>query len=90
MHASLSRAEARAIGLRHYFTGKPCCHGHVAPRYVAQGSCVECHAADHETWRLKRTPALKQRDRFKKLRTQARRKGYAAAPHERDCPPRTR
>jgi Autographiviridae endonuclease VII len=36
-----SRAEAYELGLTHYFTGKPCKHGHVAPRFV-KGSCFEC------------------------------------------------
>jgi hypothetical protein len=37
----ISRAEAKAQGLTHYFTGKPCKNGHVAKRLVA-GACVEC------------------------------------------------
>jgi hypothetical protein len=37
----ITRAEARAQGLTHYFTGKPCKQGHIAQRYV-QGSCTEC------------------------------------------------
>lgn len=35
-------AEARARRLRHYFTGRPCIHGHVARRYVSTGTCAEC------------------------------------------------
>jgi len=36
-----TRAEAKAIGATHYFTGEPCKHGHIAPRKV-KGACVEC------------------------------------------------
>jgi len=36
-----SRAEAKATGASHYFTGEPCKHGHVAPR-KAKGACVVC------------------------------------------------
>ncbi len=36
-----SRAEAKATGAPHYFTGEPCKHGHVAPRKT-KGACVEC------------------------------------------------
>jgi len=36
-----TRAEAKATGASHYFTGKPCKHGHVAPRKT-KGACVEC------------------------------------------------
>lgn len=37
----ISRAEAKALGLKRYFTGNPCKHGHVAIRLVA-GDCIEC------------------------------------------------
>jgi hypothetical protein len=36
-----SRAEAKATGATHYFTGEPCKNGHVAPRKT-KGSCTEC------------------------------------------------
>jgi 5-methylcytosine-specific restriction endonuclease McrA len=36
-----TRAEAKATGAKHYFTGEPCKHGHIAPRKT-KGSCVEC------------------------------------------------
>lgn len=39
----ISRAEARKLGLRHYFTGKPCKHGHIAQRFVSRWICVECN-----------------------------------------------
>lgn len=40
----LSRSDAIARQQRHYFTGRPCKHGHVAPRYVQSCTCVECIA----------------------------------------------
>ena len=36
-----TRAEAKAIGAKYYFTGEPCKHGHIAPRKT-KGACVEC------------------------------------------------
>lgn len=36
-----TRTEAKRIGARKYFTGKPCGRGHVAPRYT-KGECVAC------------------------------------------------
>jgi len=36
-----TRAEAKAAGAKHYFTGEPCKHGHIAPRKT-KGACVEC------------------------------------------------
>ena len=40
-----TRAEAKAIGASHYFTGEPCKHGHIAPRLV-KGTCVECRKVE--------------------------------------------
>jgi 5-methylcytosine-specific restriction endonuclease McrA len=36
-----TRAEAKATGVKYYFTGEPCKHGHIAPRKT-KGACVEC------------------------------------------------
>lgn len=42
-HAIISRAEAKAQGLKRYFDGVPCPHGHISEREVANGNkCVEC------------------------------------------------
>ena len=47
-----TRKAAMAVGAKKYFTGKPCKHGHVKPRYVA-GECTGCQAAYNEAryWR---------------------------------------
>lgn len=37
-----SRKEAKELGLKRYFTGKPCKHGHVAERVSSNGKCVDC------------------------------------------------
>ena len=39
-----TREEARAQGLDRFFTGAPCIHGHIAPRYVSTTNCVQCQA----------------------------------------------
>jgi hypothetical protein len=41
----ISRAEAGALGLKRYFTGKTCKHGHICERYVSSSVCVECMVA---------------------------------------------
>lgn len=38
----ISRADAVIAGQTHYFTGRPCVRGHVGPRFVSTGNCVEC------------------------------------------------
>jgi hypothetical protein len=40
-----SRAEAKALGATHYFTGVACSRGHTAPRKT-KGSCIECMRED--------------------------------------------
>jgi hypothetical protein len=42
---SISWSEAKALGRKRYFTGKPCKHGHVAERQVPNGNCCECKRA---------------------------------------------
>ncbi len=38
----ISRKDAKAKGLKRYFTGKPCKHGHIAEKTTVNGSCVDC------------------------------------------------
>lgn len=40
----ISRKKAREQGLKRYFTGKACKHGHVAERRVSESLCVVCKA----------------------------------------------
>lgn len=40
-----TRKEAMASGASHYFTGQPCCRGHIALRKT-KGACVECVRED--------------------------------------------
>lgn len=39
---AITREEAKAAGLKRYFTGEPCGKGHVADRSVSNRSCLEC------------------------------------------------
>jgi hypothetical protein len=38
----ITRAEAKALGLKRYFTGEPCKHGHVCERTLASRCCLMC------------------------------------------------
>jgi len=38
----ITRKEAKSQGLSRYFTGKPCCNGHVAERQTSKGGCIDC------------------------------------------------
>lgn len=47
----ITRMEARAKGAVRYFTGKPCCRGHVAERYVSTLQCAECIGRYANEWK---------------------------------------
>ena len=38
----ISQVDAASAGLIHYFTGVPCKHGHLSPRYTKATTCCEC------------------------------------------------
>jgi hypothetical protein len=38
----VSRSEAKEQGLKRYFTGVPCCNGHLSNRQVSDRNCCEC------------------------------------------------
>jgi hypothetical protein len=42
----ISYHEARARGLKRYFTGKPCKYGHIAQRHVSNRKCIGCERSD--------------------------------------------
>jgi HNH endonuclease len=48
----IMREEARQAGLKRYFVGEPCKHGHVAPRLVRDNACLECRRIGTNKWRL--------------------------------------
>jgi hypothetical protein len=38
----VSRKEAAAKNLKHYFSGRPCPAGHISKRFVSSGTCFTC------------------------------------------------
>ena len=59
----ISRDEARALGLKHFFTGKPCKYGHVAERRVGNYACMECDRARALAWRDANLEKARERER---------------------------
>lgn len=39
----MTRSEAKSVGLKTYYTGKACKHGHVSERLVSNLTCSECN-----------------------------------------------
>ena len=59
----IGRDEARALGLKRFFTGKPCKHGHVAERSVSSHECMECDRARALEWRAANLEKARERER---------------------------
>jgi hypothetical protein len=51
-HTIIPRKDAIARGLKRYFTGKPCKHGHVRERFINTRVCVECNRVFQVKWYL--------------------------------------
>ncbi len=47
-----SRKEAIELGLKRYFTGKPCKRSHVSERFVNKSTCVICQKERNKTLRV--------------------------------------
>jgi len=62
-----TRAEARATGASHYFTGLPCKHGHIAPRKT-KGVCVECLKDEWRAAAEKRVDYFKEYNQREKVK----------------------
>jgi hypothetical protein len=44
MYTIIGKAEAKAAGLKNYFTGEPCPKGHIALRYLNSSKCQKCNS----------------------------------------------
>ena len=54
---------ARRLGLKSFFTGKPCRNGHIGPRYTSTGVCCACNAKNTRVWRLANPEKERKRER---------------------------
>jgi hypothetical protein len=58
---TISRDEAIAKGLKRFFTGVPCKHGHVCERYTKIGNeCVECSRLSKQRQRARDPERVRQ------------------------------
>jgi len=57
----ITKGDARVQGLKRFFTGQPCRHGHIAERLVSDGKCMECAREQQRT--RPRTPEQIERQR---------------------------
>ena len=57
----ISRAKAKAQGLKRYFTGKPCKQGHTVERNTASGHCMECDRVRANEFRINNPEVISER-----------------------------
>jgi hypothetical protein len=67
----ITRDGARALGLKRFFTGEPCKHGHVVERYVRGGGCVECVREQKREWRTADLEKVREEERERARRYRA-------------------
>jgi 5-methylcytosine-specific restriction endonuclease McrA len=58
------RSEAKSLGLKRYYTGKPCPKDHLGDRFVSTGSCCVCIAAKTERWRIANADLIRAYSRY--------------------------
>jgi hypothetical protein len=63
----ISRKQAQAQGLKHYFTGKPCKSDHVCARHVAGYICMECNKERQQNQRDTRGMILNQQRKDREI-----------------------
>lgn len=63
----ISRTEAKAIGLKRYFTGVPCKKGHISERQVCSWGCMACKSEAARDTRLADIDAARARDRERRV-----------------------
>lgn len=59
----LSRKDALAQGLKRYFTGTPCKHGHIAERLTASHACHPCSLERAKKWRAANKDKVRESNR---------------------------
>jgi len=62
----ITKAQAREAGEKFYFTGIPCRRGHTVVRFVSDGSCTECKAAQSHEWYSDKPRAAAKRTRWRR------------------------
>jgi hypothetical protein len=76
----ITKKEAKSLGLKFYYTGKPCKHGHLVERLVKGGMCKECRDIANSHYREEDREKYNEYCRTKKklsYSTEKRRISYA-------------
>ena len=55
-----TQLEAARMGMKEYYTGRPCKHGHIAERWAMNGACKECARIRSVNWQRGRRALIKR------------------------------
>lgn len=81
----VTRVEAKARGLKRFFTGVPCKLGHISERRLSDGTCLECGAIQRHIWKAYNRERLNAAEREANKRNpdaaKARTERYRNTPH---------
>jgi hypothetical protein len=72
---TISRETAIQLGLKRYFTGVPCIHGHISERLVKThggGECVACNRLSQKKHKERNLERVRLRNRLAKQKQRAR------------------
>lgn len=59
----INRKEAKQLGLKRYFTGKACVHGHISERFTNDGKCRECSRISPSREKFRDRDAKKRKEK---------------------------
>lgn len=77
MDEIISRKDAKARGLKRYFTGNPCPKGHVCGRFVSNCACVECGLIRSIIWDNSHREHIKEYDAKRYAKNPEKGKAYS-------------
>lgn len=80
----ISRQDAKALGLKRYFTGTPCKHGHICERQVSNSACVVCHREGVDRHYAANAGAILKTKRAYHVKKRAERSAYNRIYYERN------
>jgi 5-methylcytosine-specific restriction endonuclease McrA len=82
--AVVTRSEARIMGLRKFYSGKPCPIGHLCDRYTGDGRCIECSIIKNSKYRAEHVDKHRQASKSWRLSNPDRKNFHAATYRERN------
>lgn len=74
----ISRKEAKARGLKRYFTGKPCKHGHASERFTPSKGCRECQRLTNKNWGHSNPDKRREKDRNYRTKNREKRNAFVS------------